>query len=245
MLLLAIILVLGVPLYFILRTSLTAPANEALAVGHLLVRSKRVLVVVAHPDDAEWWAAGTLALIHKNGGKVCLVVASDGDKGPNKVMAKDLAATRRGEQREAGRILGYSRIEFFGLPDRSVIRSPILPREIMRIWREFEPDTVVTFDGSMPALPYLHPDHEALGKLVTRLWETHMAELPMLFLFHSRRPNAAVDISEVIEQKVDAMLAHKSQAGANRKAFVARANRSTGSKVNLPYAELFRKFEKP
>jgi LmbE family N-acetylglucosaminyl deacetylase len=212
---------------------------EALRAGEEMLRARRVLVFVAHPDDAEWWIGGTLRRFVLEGAHVRLVVASDGEKGRNRIRAEDLRATRREEQRRAGEVLGYSEIIFWGLPDREVSLQAGLGALIAGELREYQPDLVITFDPRLPALPYLHPDHEGLGHRVFEVWD-QLGKKPRLVFFHTRRPNVAVDITEVVEDKVKALLMHRSQnlgrgGGMNR-----QAHRSAGEMVGVPYAELLR-----
>lgn len=222
------------------RTRLGDRPDEALRAGEELLRSRRVLAFVAHPDDAEWWIGGTLRRLVLAGAKVCVVVASDGERGRNRIGAEDLRATRREEQRAAGAVLGYSEVIFWGLPDREVSAHPDVSRLILEEVRKYQPDLVLTFDPRLPALPYLHPDHEGLGHVVFEVWH-ELERKPALVFFHTRRPNVAVNITDAVEEKVRALLMHRSQnlgrgGGRNR-----AAHRSAGEMVGVPYAELFRR----
>src|ERR1035437_951585 len=80
---------------------------------------ERVLVVVAHPDDAEFWAGGTIAGWADAGIEVTYCVLTDGDAGgfdPN-VPRSEIPRIRRAEQREAAGRLGVSEVRFLGLAE--------------------------------------------------------------------------------------------------------------------------------
>jgi LmbE family N-acetylglucosaminyl deacetylase len=231
--------VLGLAAWVALSTRLTVSGEEALANGLRLLGHRRVLVIVAHPDDVDWWISGTLRRLVDAGAEVMLVVASDGEKGPNRIGAANLPETRREEQRAAQRVIGYQRLEFLGLPDREVVQQPNVLETIARIGEEFRPTLVVTFDPDTPDLPYLHPDHEGIGRIVKQWLEKRPEPMAVAF-FHTRRPNAAVEITGVYESKLKALRQHQSQ-GLDRGAFANRAQMAkNGSRVGVPLAELFR-----
>ena len=80
---------------------------------------RSAMVVVAHPDDAEFMAAGTVAKWARAGASVTYVVVTTGDKGsedPAMTPAR-LAEIREAEQRAAGAILGVNAYVFMGYPD--------------------------------------------------------------------------------------------------------------------------------
>src|SRR5438477_3029104 len=83
-------------------------ANFASAADLTTVRGKTVMVVQAHPDDAESRCAGTVALLKKNGNKIVYVVCSNDDKGTydQKATLKSQAALRRSEEEQAVKVLG-------------------------------------------------------------------------------------------------------------------------------------------
>ena len=77
------------------------------------------MVVVAHPDDAEFMVAGTVAKWANSGCTVSYVVVTNGNKGTEdrKITSDELAIIREAEQREAGIILGVKNFEFLGYED--------------------------------------------------------------------------------------------------------------------------------
>ncbi len=77
------------------------------------------MVVVAHPDDAEFMVAGTIAKWARQGAEVTYVVITKGDKGSEdpEMTPSRLTAVREAEQRAAGAILGVRDFEFMGYDD--------------------------------------------------------------------------------------------------------------------------------
>jgi LmbE family N-acetylglucosaminyl deacetylase len=135
----------------------------------LIAPIERVLVVFAHPDDAEFGAAPTIASLSAAGARVDYVVTTDGSKGTEDpaVTPESLAATRIAEQRAAADVLGVSEIVHLGYPDGYLTASLELRRDIVRQIRRFRPDLVIAqnplrrLDGN----PFIsHPDHLATGE---------------------------------------------------------------------------------
>lgn len=220
-------------------SQLTVKPNAALSAGQDLLSTKVVLAIVAHPDDLEWYIGGTLKRLSDNGANVQVVVASDGEKGPNKVNSSNLAVTRRAEQAAAGVINGYTRIHSLALPDRGVAADPRFLPEITRIYQQVKPEAVFIFDPTYPALPYLHVDHQGSAREFLKFWTTLNTNRPPVYLFQTRRPDVAVDISSVIDNKAKALAQHVSQNGGNggqMSGFFA----GSGKQVGVGYAELFR-----
>jgi LmbE family N-acetylglucosaminyl deacetylase len=130
---------------------------------------ERVLAIFAHPDDAEFGAAPTIAALAAAGARIDYVVTTDGSKGTDDpaVSPEALAATRVAEQRAAADVLGVTEIVHLGYADGYLTPSLELRRDIVRQIRRFRPDLVIAqnplrrLDGS----PFIsHPDHLATGE---------------------------------------------------------------------------------
>lgn len=224
-----------------LRTVPAAPPAEALANGRDLLKHRRVLVIAAHPDDVEWYGGGTLILLANRGAQAHVIVASDGEKGPNRIGAADLRRQRRQEQKQAARVNGYTRLYMLHLPDRGVARGNKLAAHVAAIWKQVRPDAVVTFDPALPALPYLHADHQGAGRVALDYWTSLGDKAPPLYLWDTSRPNTVVDISGVIETKVLGLAAHRTQNLGSGAEYVKRRDRRRGEMAGVPYAEAFRR----
>jgi len=187
---------------------------------------KNVLVIMAHPDDAELSSAGMLIKGIAQGWQVRYIVCATGDKGTKDVAMSPfhLAEVREKEQREAARVLGISNITFLRYADGELAHTASFRNEIALLIRKFQPEIIITHD---PWRPYqLHPDHRAVGfatvdaVVVARdhlfmpafleVELTAHAPLELYFTFPPA-PDHVVDITDVMEQKLEALSQHRSQ----------------------------------
>jgi LmbE family N-acetylglucosaminyl deacetylase len=187
------------------------------------------MLVVAHPDDAEFSSAGTIAKLAKEGKKVILIQVTSGDMGTAdiEVSPEDLARRREGEESEAAKILGIDEVVFLRVTDGAVVADLNMREKVVRMIRTFKPDVILTHD---PFRPYaLHPDHRAVGMATTdAVYPT--ARDPHYFPAHSRaglephktaevwyfgaeEPDLFIDITDTFDTKIAALRAHESQVG--------------------------------
>ncbi|MEV4459201.1 PIG-L deacetylase family protein [Microbispora sp. NPDC049633] len=128
---------------------------------------KKVLVVVAHPDDIDFGGAGTVARLTDSGAEVVYCLVTDGDAGgfDRAVDNGGMAALRRAEQTAAAKCVGVGDLRFLGYQDGTVEQTLGLRRDITRVIRQVRPDLVVTSspDRNYERLGPSHPDHRAVG----------------------------------------------------------------------------------
>lgn len=190
------------------------------------------MVVVAHPDDADFGPAATAARWIDLGSTGWLVCCTSGDAGgedPDRDPL-ELAAEREAEQDAAARIVGYEGVTYLHQPDGALANDLALREMLVREIRTFRPDAVLATD---PEVLFYgdggvnHTDHRAAGMAaVDAVYPA--ARNPMafpwlareglekqvvrrLYLFWSNQPNARVDVTETIGRKVDALRVHVSQ----------------------------------
>lgn len=211
--------------------------EEAVLNGRELVKNtRRVVAVAAHPDDLECDIGGTLAKLSKNGAEVIAVISADNS---------NRQGTRRKEELAAAEALGYKKVIFLDYKDGALEDVPKdeLNEKLISIFQQYKPDTVFAFDPKYENFIYKHSDHKASGEAAIRA--VRQAKIPHVYLYFSSRPNAWVDISETIDQKIEGWLSFKSQQivfppFASRY-FFATSAKAVGSKVGYKYAEAFRK----
>lgn len=189
-------------------------------------RLKRALCIVAHPDDIEFFCAGTVLKLTRRGVPVDFVVVTSGDKGTDdgKMTSERLAAIREQEQLAAADRLGAQRVEFLRHRDAEVVESIELRRELVREIRRTKPDLLLTFD---PTPGYRqHPDHRAVGRVALdaawpcardRLTYPEMGpphKTAEAWLFSGPSPSLEVDVTDVLEEKIAIRLEHASQTGS-------------------------------
>lgn len=183
----------------------------------------RVLMFGAHPDDCEFECAGLAALVTRAGGTVEFVSATDGSSGHHQIFGEELVA-RRLREAEAGAAAVGATVTNLGFPDGWLFPDRVLREAVITAIRGFGPDVVVC-----PRPCDYHPDHRAVATAVLDAGYLLMvpgivAEVPVparrpvilhtCDTFTDPRPFRAdllVDIDAVVEQKVDAIMAHESQ----------------------------------
>jgi len=119
-----------------------------------------ILAVHAHPDDIEWLAAGTLALLATRGHAVTIVTATAGEGGSAEFDPAETARIRQVEAAEAADLIG-ARYACLGFPDLGVFNDDPTRRAVTELIRGAAPNVVIT---ASPA--DYHPDHEAISQLV-------------------------------------------------------------------------------
>ncbi len=192
-------------------------------------RLSRVMVVTAHPDDAEFGAGGTVARMVKEGRRVTYVIVTNGNKGSSdRAMTPErLAAIREAEQRHAARTLGVEHVEFLGYEDGELEDTRALRRDVTRQIRRWRPDLVITQSPHRTYNLYAsHRDHRITGGVVLDcvypLARDHLAfpELLPEYEPHKVRevyvmqwddPELLVDISDTMDLKLKALACHQSQ----------------------------------
>jgi LmbE family N-acetylglucosaminyl deacetylase len=187
------------------------------------------MLVVAHPDDAEFSSAGTIARLTREGKRVVIIQVTSGDKGTTnpEISPEQLAVTREAEELEAAKRLGVATTEFLRCTDGELVPDLSFREKIVRMIRTHRPDVIITHD---PYRPYaLHPDHRAVGFATTdavyptardpHYFPEHLRsglephKTAELWFFNAEHPDLVVDITETFESKIDALRAHVSQVG--------------------------------
>jgi LmbE family N-acetylglucosaminyl deacetylase len=193
-----------------------------------------VLVVTAHPDDVDFAAAGTVAMLTDKGIEVVYCIVTDGDAGgfDRALDNGGMAALRRAEQTEAAKRVGVEDVRFLGYRDGTVEPTLGLRRDIARVIRQVRPDRVCT---STPERNYArmgpsHPDHRAVGGATLDAvypdarnpyaFPELLAEESLeawtvreVWLAGGEANNHYVDITPAVDRKIAALRAHASQTG--------------------------------
>jgi LmbE family N-acetylglucosaminyl deacetylase len=227
----------------------------------------KVMVIVAHPDDAEFMCSGSIARWVSEGREAVYVLVTSGDKGTSDpdVVPSELAVLREQEQRNACAVLGVKTVEFLRYEDGMVQNDLRLREDIVRLIRRHKPSAVVCQNPTVRwSGNYVnHPDHRNTGDAVMdavfpSARDVHM--FPHLALneglgahivehlylgARGALADVKVDISKTIEQKVAALKAHASQIPDPSAAFDERIKglaASVGAESGFAYAESFKYF---
>jgi LmbE family N-acetylglucosaminyl deacetylase len=192
----------------------------------------RVLVIVAHPDDVDFGAAGTVATWTDAGLDVSYCIVTDGDAGGSdaSISRADMAKLRQSEQTAAAKQVGVRDLHFLGYPDGRVEATLELRKDLARVIRMLRPNRVVC---PSPERFYArpgasHPDHRAVGSAALDavypdarnpfafpelLAEEKLAAwtVPEVWISASPTPTHFVDITQTFDRKVAALRSHASQ----------------------------------
>lgn len=124
---------------------------------------ERVLAVVAHPDDIEFMAGGTMGRWAAEGAAITYCILTDGAAGSRdpEMSHERLIATRQQEQRAAAATTGVTNVIFLSHADGRLQHTLELRFAIARVIRQVRPDVVVTMDPTLRwSANYInHPDH--------------------------------------------------------------------------------------
>lgn len=200
--------------------------------SHTRYTPKRVMVIVAHPDDAEFGCAGTIARWVQEGATAAYVLATSGDVGiatPG-ITNRQAAEIREAEALAAAKVVGVEEVIFLREPDGMLENTMDLRRRLVREMRRFKPEVVITGDPTMVFTPrggINHPDHRAIATAALdaifpsvgqpNLFQELEREglkahkVRKVYLTARGQGDVFVDISETIELKIQSLQQHVSQ----------------------------------
>jgi LmbE family N-acetylglucosaminyl deacetylase len=226
---------------------------------------QKILVILAHPDDPEFFCGATINRWVLAGHKLSYCLLTCGDKGTKDlaIESNELCAIRQREQRAAAKVLGVEDVGFLGYPDGYLVPDINLRRDITRVIRTIRPDILITCDphtlftinGGLN-----HPDHRAAGMATLdavfpaardhlyfiELWKDEKLEphiVREVWVCGTLQPDIILDVSENWETKIRALYEHKSQIGDPMKLAERMRNRRTADSTpgNPHYEEKFRR----
>jgi LmbE family N-acetylglucosaminyl deacetylase len=225
----------------------------------------KILVILAHPDDPEFFCGGSIARWVDAGHEVTYSLLTKGDKGLNgwaSVDPKELTHIREKEQHDAAKVLGVKNINFLSYEDGYLVADLELRKAIVAEIRREKPDILVSCD---PNGLYFrdnalnHPDHIAAGKAVVEAVYP-AAGNPLFFpelLNENLQPhgvkevwlslpenaNVILDVTDQWDKKIKALACHQSQVGDVDKFKERMKNRRTpeSTEEKPQYLERFRR----
>ncbi|MBM3121265.1 MAG: PIG-L family deacetylase [Chloroflexi bacterium] len=204
-----------------------------MTLGEADARPEHVLVVLAHPDDPEFFCGGTLALWAQQGWAIDYCLLTRGDKGADDAASEPvaLAQLREQEQRAAAAVLGVRSVRFLDQPDGYLTPDLALRKQVVRILRQVRPDIVVTCDPTnfFPSDRYInHPDHRAAGQATldavfpasgsALFFPELLSEeglqphrIRQVYVAMPQTANTLIDVTGTLERKIAALREHRSQ----------------------------------
>ena len=219
---------------------------------------ERLLMIQAHPDDAEFSSGGTIAKWAAAGSEIIYCSITSGDKGtrdPN-ITGEELMALREQEQLDAAAVLGVKDVIFLRYHDATLVPDLRLRLDLTRVIRQVRPTALMCFDPSTRFMGdgYInHPDHLAAGEASLaavfpscrdrRTFPELLVEglepidVPNIYMFGSASADCWIDTTDYIETKIEALRKHASQIGGTDAdlSFVREWNReNTRNHPNKP-----------
>lgn len=212
-----------------------------------------ILVVSAHPDDAEIFCGGTIIKYVKMGHKVCILICTDGSAGSDTLTEEEISKVRKKEAEEASKIMG-TELVFLDYKDEFFPYSDQARLEVLDIIRKLKADTIFTHHPE----PYSYKDHDTVSRIVSEAAQFSSIkniptnnqptkEQPYLYYFETFtgigfKPEEYVDVTDVMQIKKEALLKHESQNSwmqLNLIDFIETKAKFRGYQCGCKYSEAF------
>jgi LmbE family N-acetylglucosaminyl deacetylase len=226
-------------------------------------RPRRFMVIVGHPDDADFGPAGAAAAWIDAGAEGWLVCCTSGDAGSDDPEADPLALAqaREEEQRRAAAVVGYKGVSFLHQPDGSLVNDLPVREMLVREIRTFKPDAI--FAGDPEVVIHRgggvnHTDHRAAAMAAVDAvypaarnpmafpWLARSGLAPhvvrRLYLMWSNEPDVWIDVTATAERKIEALRCHASQLRDPEGVFARVCARlaEQGAHIGVAAAEAYR-----
>lgn len=188
---------------------------------------KKILAVIAHPDDESFGIGGTLAKYAKAGVEIHVMCATRGENGRG---GSKLGKLREQELLQASNILGVAQVEFMGYVDGLLSNSLYheMAEKIQKKIDSFAPQVVITFDRLGVSG---HIDHIMVAMVTTFVCKKYLDKLKLFYFcettattdmefnyfiyfppgYERKQVDVIIDITQVWELKKKAIYTHKSQ----------------------------------
>lgn len=193
--------------------------------------TQKILVVLPHPDDEAFGVAGTLIQYIKKGAHVTYACLTLGEMGRNLgspffTNREELPSIRKAELRDAADAIGIQDLRMLGYRDKTVEFEDIetLSADFTKIIKEVKPELVITFYPGYA----VHPDHDATGAGVIHAVQAlpkeerpvvHCVAFSKNAIADLGNPHIVHDVSDVLDQKIKSIQAHRSQSEGMLKLF--------------------------
>jgi len=195
---------------------------------------QNILVILAHPDDPEFFCGATLARWARAGHNITYLLLTCGDKGFNPTTQPDmtpekLCAIRHMEQQNAAEVIGAKSVHFLQYPDGYLTADLETRKAVVREIRRYKPGILLTCDPQTLFATYgiNHPDHRAAGQVVLDavfpaagniayfpelLEEGFQPHMPKeVWCSLTMQPNTTIDVTDMWDIKMQAILKHTTQ----------------------------------
>jgi LmbE family N-acetylglucosaminyl deacetylase len=226
---------------------------------------RRILVCMAHPDDAEIACGAAMAKWAAEGDEVHLLVLTNGDRGSDDPTQdrQELAVTRRLETADAATYLGLASATVLDTHDGELTNVRERQEEVARAVRGIQPEIVITPDPTAWFLDnsyYNHSDHRTAGAVTLdavfpgagnpHFFTEQLIEglevwsVPQVWLAWTLEPSHREDVSGFMDAKLAALGKHSSQVDGGMLGFfeewLVKDAETEGQSIGVTHAETFR-----
>jgi len=193
---------------------------------------RQVMVIMAHPDDPDFTCAGTIMKMVEQGIEVTYMILTNGDKGNHNpdITREELIELRKREQLAAAEVEGVKQVLFMGEEDGFLQPTRELRKRVVREIRRVRPELIICMnpDRYLVGEGYInHPDHRNAGlialeaifpatdnlmffpELIDEGYPPH--KISQLYVVGGAKIDLEMDITDVMERKIEALLHHKTQ----------------------------------
>lgn len=179
-------------------------------VGRLFAKGVRIAIVVAHPDDSEFYLAPLLLKLASSGAELHQVVLTDGDKGYYPFQnAGENRRVRRLEQAKASENWNVHQLAFLAFPDGRLGNVVGLADRVRKELERIDPEYVISFDGDYPQR-VSHGDHRVSGAAVATAVQG-IESIKWILFCATIAPNYTVDVTKFWDEGIKLVAIHKSQ----------------------------------
>ncbi len=209
---------------------------------------KRILVILAHPDDPEFFCGATLIRWAQAGHELRYCLFTRGQRGSQDISLStdEIAAVRMREQQKAAEFVGAKSVDFLDEMDGELVPTLGLRKQTVMWIRQYAPHIIVTSDPqNYVSLDNRlnHPDHRVAGEIVlgaafpaagnAQIYKSSSNEplgTPVnpeeIWISATNQPNLMVDVTDYYEQKLLALCRHESQIGEKEQFLQRMRNRT-------------------
>ena len=182
------------------------------------------LFVGPHPDDVEVACGGTVAVLTRLGKKVTFLIATNGCVGSvdPTLTSRQIVEIRRQEALRSAQMLGVTDVRFLPYDDGGDYDKEAMKRDVAAAILDVKPQVVFCPDYTVPS--ECHPDHLAVGKIVTEAvfvasWDKLTAKIGLsgsvaainLAYYYTHKPNVYVGVKKTYKLRREAVACHASQ----------------------------------
>ncbi len=187
---------------------------------------KTAVGFAAHPDDLEFSCTATMKKLHDDGYRLIYVIITNGENGFKSNRSETPAhriKVRRDEQLQAAKMLGVQQVHFLDQRDGFLEYTEELRAQLVAIIKKYKPQIVFSFDPSNQSFTSLnvsHRDHRIASEIVFdacfaaknfHMYPGEAHRIEKMYFFASDKPDYFIDISDMIDFKLQLLACHQSQ----------------------------------